>query len=141
MASDPFDCFGNEDEDHADDSNTVTDTNRDETCGVLSFHKHTEHALLTYIKTAMDSSPTVERILSAVDQFCNQRHWMMHVGPDKGKILTQILEDEIESFLQGADIQQEFNCMELGTYCGYSSILIGTYVFYFGKATFLDLDL
>ena len=172
MSSNPFDCFDYDDDDFKDGvSANTTNTCREKNCGVLTFHKHTEQALLTYVQNYYNSSATAHvssefetvgndyelttqesigknndeghgkayyssyQILSAVDNFCTQRHWMMHIGPQKSKLLTQILRKEIEMFQEQICVDNhalketssiiEFNCMELGTYCAYSSILLG----------------
>ena len=62
-------------------------------------------------------------VLAAVDEFCQSRHWMMHVGPQKGRVITQVLRDAIRK--RDSDSGRTFVCIELGTYCGYSSVLLG----------------
>ena len=62
-------------------------------------------------------------VLAAVDEFCQSRHWMMHVGPEKGRVITQVLRDAIRK--RDSDSGRTFVCVELGTYCGYSSVLLG----------------
>ena len=62
-------------------------------------------------------------VLAAVDEFCQSRHWMMHVGPEKGRVITQVLRDAIRK--RDSDSGRTFVCIELGTYCGYSSVLLG----------------
>jgi len=130
----PFACFDYEDD--VDEYGVITTDCRDKTCGVLCFHRDTERSLLTHIHNNCESSSTIPKILSVIDNFCLQRHWMMHVGPNKGRILTEILKEEIETFLNGRKFADkspteddknmvEFNCLEIGSYCGYSSILIG----------------
>ena len=34
-------------------------------------------------------------VLRAIDDFCISRHWMMHVGPEKGDILVGALKSSI----------------------------------------------
>ncbi|EED94176.1 predicted protein, partial [Thalassiosira pseudonana CCMP1335] len=53
-------------------------------------------------------------VLQAVDKFCTSRHWMMHVGPEKGEILTGALREAMDAKLAS----------QLGSYCCYSSILM-----------------
>jgi hypothetical protein len=126
-----FNCFGDEENDpEKEDHRIIID--RDHSCGVLSFHRHTERALLAYVQNYCSASSTIHDILSAVDEFCTKRHWMMHIGPDKGRIVRDILQEEIVRFLQRENqISGEnstFHCVELGTYCGYSSIIIGKFL-------------
>ena len=102
--------------------------------GVLSFHSGTEHALLLFVQQAvksfMSSSSDHDQqqhnnwrqvVLHAIDTFCLDRHWMMHVGPDKGCIVQDFLKKQI---IQRDPQQQNhtYNIVELGTYCGYSTI-------------------
>ena len=116
---------------------------RSEDCGVLSYHHGTEVAMLAHVRNAVadlvlpsaandGSSSEWEgsaadiasaAVLAAVDEFCRSRHWMMHVGPSKGRIVTQVLRDAIRE--RRSDSERKFVCVELGTYCGYSSVLLG----------------
>lgn len=71
-----------------------------------------------------------KRLLEAVDEFCYSRHWMMHVGPSKGEILTRSLVEAVNRKLDGkivckSNAPTQFVVLELGAYCGYSSILMG----------------
>ena len=101
--------------------------------GVLAFHPGTEQALLLHVEKKMahvladsinnqdgDDNYKAQVVLDAIDHFCYNRHWMMHVGASKGQILTTFLHELHSS----TNIQDKANLLELGTYCGYSSILI-----------------
>jgi catechol O-methyltransferase len=80
--------------------------------GVLKFHAGTEEKLLSYVLTnAEDSNP--DSVIECINKFCWTNHWMMHVGDEKGKILEKTVYDT-----------QPLNVLELGTYCGYSTILM-----------------
>jgi catechol O-methyltransferase len=143
-----MDCFGSDSEDENTDP-----ISRDESCGILSFHPHTETSLLNHVKNSLLNSDystrprahneinsqrpglTKERktkeemVLKAVDEFCITRHWMMHVGPEKGDILKRLLRESIDKKIQlsSSSSQQSnhrFVLVELGAYCGYSSILM-----------------
>ena len=48
---------------------------------------------------------------------------MMHVGPDKGHILAQKLYNAVKERDLGP--RETFVSVELGTYCGYASVLLG----------------
>jgi catechol O-methyltransferase len=63
---------------------------------------------------------TASDVIDAVDHFCYSRHWMMHIGPVKGKIL-----DDVILKAQGGD-NKLLVCVELGSYCGYSTIRIAS---------------
>ena len=82
---------------------------RTEECGPLAFHSGTEQELLQYVlKNADDNADSV---IKCIDEFCTQEHWMMHVGPEKGSILDSAMESA-----------KPFDVLELGTYCGYSTL-------------------
>jgi predicted O-methyltransferase YrrM len=114
---------------------------RDPTCGVLTFHTGTEQALVNYVQHQMastkalssaDRSSAAKQVLHYVDQFCYTRHWMMHVGDEKGKILKDFVREfcrknqsRLEEVPPGDQQQsRRLTIVELGTYCGYSSILM-----------------
>lgn len=107
--------FGDDDSAEIDESIPY----RPKTCGVLSFHPGTEEAMLLHCKRKARQGD-VEQILSAVDDFCTSRHWMMHVGPIKGSILKR----EVESLLvnSGRSRDAPLFMVEIGSYCGYSAI-------------------
>ena len=106
---------------------------------MLSYHAGTEVSMLAHVRNAVadlalpssaEDSSALEwegsaadlasaAVLAAVDEFCQSRHWMMHVGPEKGRIVTQVLRDAIREQAESCI------CAEFGTYCGYSSVLLG----------------
>jgi catechol O-methyltransferase len=67
---------------------------------------------------AVESGATqgdAESVLRSMDRFSRSQRWLMSMGPDKGALVTEVLDDpSIRSVL------------EIGTYCGYSALLIGT---------------
>jgi catechol O-methyltransferase len=69
-------------------------------------------------------------VLKAVDEFCITRHWMMHVGPEKGDILKRLLRESVDKKIELSSTtcsqrsNHTFVLVELGSYCGYSSILM-----------------
>ena len=67
-----------------------------------------------------ESIVTAEDVLSAVDHYCYSRHWMMHIGPEKGRILDDTIRQT-----QGDD-SKPLVCVELGSYCGYSTVRIAS---------------
>ncbi|KAL3775364.1 hypothetical protein ACHAW5_006506 [Stephanodiscus triporus] len=87
-------------------------------------------------------------VLRAIDDFCVSRHWMMHVGPEKGDILAGALRGAMlakkamakararaavvptaaassSSSSSSTSYNVQFVAVELGTYCGYASMLMG----------------
>jgi catechol O-methyltransferase len=114
LSQDPFSCF-------EDDSDCENDETRDPSCGVLSFHKGTEQAMLVFVQQhAIKKTPA--QVRAAVDTFCQKRHWMMHVGPQKSQQLTSFLRERVTN-REFSTTKRPFILLELGTYCGYSSIL------------------
>jgi catechol O-methyltransferase len=126
---------------------------RDASCGPLAFHRGTEISLLHYVRQGLEEKATtvatsveaskgvvvedishgltrMGRILELVDAFCYSRHWMMHIGPEKGLIMEKHLTDCIQHYQRMATSststtalpQPPFVIVEVGTYCGYSLI-------------------
>jgi catechol O-methyltransferase len=134
-----MDCFGDSSDDDEEGGNEAI--KRDESCGVLSFHPNTEASLLAHVhnslKTAVPSTTSPDSIhnklqhasdvIHAIDQFCMRRHWMMHVGPEKGNILVEALRDSMNNKVRQSPSppKTKFVAVELGSYCGYASILMG----------------
>ena len=52
--------------------------------------------------------------MTTIDKFCWEEKWMMNVGDVKGKILDDAVNQT-----------KPMKALELGTYCGYSSVRIG----------------
>ena len=132
---DPFSCF-DDDADSTDAASTdeqgdanvlVTDLKRDPNNGILAFHPGTEQALLTYVQQnleqVIDSNDfdTTSAVIGLIDDFCVHRHWMMHVGQEKGSIIKDFLGDCVHS-----KAGQTLFVVEIGTYCGYSSVLLAS---------------
>ncbi|VEU42757.1 unnamed protein product [Pseudo-nitzschia multistriata] len=127
------------------------DISRDPGNGVLAFHAGTEVALLHYVKTELDAtgksntmvrdeentnterapesaiSEQARTILGLVDSYCLSRHWMMHVGPEKAGPLRDFISKCLGSRKRKNSNDHGSDAVvvvELGTYCGYSSIFI-----------------
>jgi catechol O-methyltransferase len=126
---DPFACFDDDSdgEQKQEATSAVAAASapilvRDPECGVLAFHRGTEQSLLIYVQNAVlakTATSTPYAVMKAVDDFCTQRHWMMHVGPNKSLQLETFLRDDC---LANSRNSKPFILLELGTYCGYSSI-------------------
>ena len=123
---DPFAVFDDSDGDN--ETEAEQQLLRDPGCGVLVFHSGTEQALLHFVKNGLSGgdadATTRKRILSLVDDFCFKKHWMMHVGQEKGATLEAFLTEAVDSYMEenSADSKTPFMLVELGTYCGYSSL-------------------
>ena len=183
-----------------EESNQANNTPRDRTCGILSFHTNTESALLFHVRNAMSANnpiqltdsksfpeqkrktsnnihPTkADQVLAFIDEFCQNRHWMMHIGPEKGNdiLIKEGLKQAIQTYLLDTVIRgvieqqpvvtptatpppssssslsnyneetnvnvnvnvnmkklkkkEPFIAVEMGTYCGYSSILLAKHL-------------
>eukprot|EP01121_Diplochlamys_sp_Union-15-3_P008575 TRINITY_DN2288_c0_g1_i1.p1 TRINITY_DN2288_c0_g1~~TRINITY_DN2288_c0_g1_i1.p1 ORF type:complete len:271 (-),score=46.60 TRINITY_DN2288_c0_g1_i1:20-832(-) len=68
-----------------------------------------EKEYLKYIKAHAEQNP--ESVIKHADDFCYSSGWMMNVGDMKGKILDNAVLEHKPKIV-----------VELGTYCGYSSI-------------------
>uniref|UniRef100_A0A3Q2Y4M9 catechol O-methyltransferase n=1 Tax=Hippocampus comes TaxID=109280 RepID=A0A3Q2Y4M9_HIPCM len=55
-------------------------------------------------------------VVKAIDEFCNQNEWAMNVGNEKG---SEILDSVVSETNPGC-------VLELGTYCGYSTVRIAS---------------
>lgn len=122
---DPFACFDTDDDELdtvdaiASDLLVTNMRRRDADAGVLAFHAGTEQALVTHVENQCTSQEDLStQVLKMIDAFCLERHWMMHVGPEKAMILKSFLEECVAN-----KKNMQFILAELGTYCGYSSIM------------------
>ena len=146
-AGDPFACFDSSDDESdteqaqteaLSDEQQVEENTRDPGNGVLAFHAGTEVALLHHVKTelAKKKNPKenessgkqaiihqAQTVLDLVDSYCLSRHWMMHVGPKKAYPLRNFISGSVMEYETQKD-DKPFTIVELGTYCGYSSIFI-----------------
>lgn len=72
-----------------------------------------EQLCLEYVKAHAEPNP--KSVIQAIDQFCYSNRWMMNVGDFKGRFLTESL-----------DRVKPKTVLELGTYVGYSSLMMIT---------------
>lgn len=130
---DPFTAFGSDDDDDDDSDLKSKVIHRSAENGVLTFHEGTEQALLLYVQQRLDQETSCtgsddseqqrlgrqrrQRLLGLVDDFCMTRHWMMHVGVEKGMHLLSFLQERLIQH----DMSKPFVLVEIGTYCGYSA--------------------
>ncbi|XP_014021915.2 catechol O-methyltransferase B [Salmo salar] len=54
-----------------------------------------------------------QSVITAIDHFCRHREWAMNVGDEKGSILDSVVSEV-----------SPVTVLELGTYCGYSTVRI-----------------
>jgi len=161
-------------------SSIIEKRSRDPSCGICTFHPHTETSLLTHVRNSLLSTHKTEcddndhdnnnsrtipksatdlwskdhlqkllirsrEVLKAIDDYCTSRHWMMHIGPEKGAILTGALrealamkqrrrresdgDDKMETGGERGNneatfLSSSFVAVELGSYCGYAAIMM-----------------
>ena len=55
-----------------------------------------------------------ENVLRTIDRFAREVRWLMNVGPDKGPLVEEM----------AGRLPSEARVLELGAYCGYSSIML-----------------
>ncbi|KAF2261177.1 S-adenosyl-L-methionine-dependent methyltransferase [Lojkania enalia] len=84
-----------------------------------------ERALLEHVKqspdfTQMEGNPA--KLLEAMDEFAVQQDFLINIGSDKGRILTDLLAEERPKVV-----------VELGTYVGYSAIMLANQMRHFNK--------
>jgi catechol O-methyltransferase len=75
------------------------------------------------LTTTREIVGNAQRVLDLVDAYCMSRHWMMHVGPEKAKPLRKFIGDFLAEQEPSGD-GSIATFVELGTYCGYSSVFI-----------------
>ncbi|TVY36250.1 Catechol O-methyltransferase [Lachnellula occidentalis] len=71
-----------------------------------------EEELVHFITKKTDLQNSPRKILAAIDEYARTQKYLMNVGEDKGSIVTGIIRKRRPSIM-----------LELGGYCGYSTIL------------------
>jgi len=99
---------------------------RDPSRGVMNFRGGSEEALLLYVQRNTQATPT--SVLRCCDVFCYGHQWMMHSGDKKRALLERAV---ATARLNGSAIATEgkikpLQVLELGAYCGYSAVLVGS---------------
>jgi len=77
-------------------------------------------------------------IMRSIDGYCLKKQWMYHIGSQKGVAIGRFLRAGVESYLKvqgqqrraagssGSAAVKKFVCVELGTYCGYSALVLAS---------------
>ena len=127
----------------------------------LSLLSHVRNNVQQWDDTKHDTARS--DVLHSIDTYCISRQWMMHCGPNKGDILIKALRSSmlykrallstswdytrnindssasssISSSINNNDnnTRGQFIAVELGTYCGYASILMGRLMHQIRNAT------
>ena len=69
-------------------------------------------------------------VLRTIDRFAREERWLMNVGPDKGPLIQELA----ERLPSGAKV------LELGAYCGYSSIMLASTFGPESRITSIEID-
>uniref|UniRef100_A0A3Q3JNB1 catechol O-methyltransferase n=1 Tax=Monopterus albus TaxID=43700 RepID=A0A3Q3JNB1_MONAL len=96
-------------------------------CILTSFVSLRQRILSAVQKNATRGDP--RSVIRAIDQFCSQKEWAMNVGNEKGCIL-----DSVVSEVNPATV------LELGTYCGYSTVRIASLLPPYAKFITLEFN-
>jgi catechol O-methyltransferase len=98
--------------------------------GIFTFKENGEYELMMQVQRGLPKdfgkiSPveSANLILSAVDTYCLEEQWMYHIGREKGATLKEFLADCIAQH-QAKNTNRPLIIVEIGTYCGYSAILL-----------------
>lgn len=78
----------------------------------MQFDDGREEELVEYVRSKVGHRAEPAVVLSAIDEFGRTRKYLMNVGEDKGRIVSSIISTEKPGVM-----------VELGGYCGYSTIL------------------
>lgn len=104
-------------------------THRDRRNGAFTFQENTEYDLLLHVQKGLTNIKlsdveSANNILKSVDEYCLGQQWMFHVGYEKGMIISDFLCKAIKEQQQPSGNRRRFVIADLGTYCGYSAILL-----------------
>ncbi|KAI8592715.1 S-adenosyl-L-methionine-dependent methyltransferase [Geranomyces variabilis] len=92
-------------------ASTATDDNR-----WVARTGQNELALLDVVNAGAPTTTTPEAVLELIDKHCwTQGNGMMHIGDRKAKVIEQVMLD-----------LKPRRVLELGTFCGYSAVLMGS---------------
>lgn len=78
------------------------------------FNDGREAELVEYVTTHSECRGSPDKILKAIDEFGRTRKYLMNVGEDKGRIVVDLIKEVKPKVM-----------VELGGYCGYSTLLFG----------------
>jgi catechol O-methyltransferase len=71
-----------------------------------------------------------KHVLATIDRFAREERWLMNVGPDKGPLMTEL----------AGRLPENARILELGAYCGYSSIMLATIFGANASITSVEID-
>ncbi|QSZ34343.1 hypothetical protein DSL72_005934 [Monilinia vaccinii-corymbosi] len=91
-----------------------------------------EEELVEFVRNHPDRSRiqgSPAKVLQAIDEYARTQKYLMNVGEDKGAIVTNIIKENKPQIM-----------VELGGYCGYSTILFGSTVRAAGGKKYYSLE-
>ncbi|KAL7519301.1 hypothetical protein ACHAWX_004086 [Stephanocyclus meneghinianus] len=126
---------------------------RDPRNGAFTFQVHAEYDLLLHVQKDLDryhhkvargalssslgATSDVKQelepaqiIMKSVDTYCLGKQWMYHIGYEKAVAVRNFLQCSLMDFINRHSDElyrghvKKFNCVELGTYCGYSALVL-----------------
>jgi predicted O-methyltransferase YrrM len=123
---------------------------RDPRNGAFTFQVHAEYDLLLHVQkdldrynqkvrrnsfTALSSDVTAELepariIMKSIDNYCLRKQWMYHIGFEKAVVIRNFLQRSLHDFIVRHSDElynghvQKFIAVDLGTYCGYSALVM-----------------
>lgn len=118
---------------------------RDPRNGAFTFQVHAEYDLLMCIQKELDKQRRAaggsnalsdvqlsKIIMRSVDEYCLRKQWMYHIGSEKAVAIGRFLREAAELYMKnnagtGSNGEvKKFICVDLGTYCGYSAIVLAS---------------
>lgn len=71
-----------------------------------------------------------QHVLDTLDRYAQEHHFLLNVGPVKGRILVDVV----------ARLGPDSRVLELGSYCGYSAVLVAMHLAPGGSLVSVDID-
>jgi catechol O-methyltransferase len=96
---------------------------------LAQFDDGREEALVEFITSRLKLRGSPRQILEAIDEFARTQKYLMNVGEDKGEIVTAIIRQRCPDVM-----------IELGGYCGYSTILFASEAKAAGGTKYFSLE-
>lgn len=110
--------------------------------GAFTFQVHAEYDLLMHVQRDLDKHRSIlgnsdiqlsKLITQSVDEYCLGKQWMYHIGSEKGVAIGRFLREAAERWyakmikehVNGGEVEK-FICVDLGTYCGYSALVLAS---------------
>lgn len=118
-----------------DDDEAMQEVRRPPACGVLKFHSPAaEEGLFVHLEQlhGNECRNNPEATLRQIDGYATTKHWLMCIGPEKGGILER--EALAPMAAAAATTDDALVLVELGSYLGYSAVLMASSLLRLGVA-------